>query len=115
MEDFMEIKQGYSYHIKNAFFTHRCQVHTHRCQVHTHRCQVQKNTKKLHIGARFKKIIYFDGVKWAYALENLYIPLNDEDKEKYYKQIEALNVTDECSFIDRKYKRMYPNIEKNNK
>ncbi len=58
------------------------------------------------------EIIYFDGGKWDFVLNNLYIPLDDNDKAEYDKKIESLNVTDEYSFIDGKYKGMYPDIEK---
>ncbi|MDO4594570.1 MAG: DUF3841 domain-containing protein [Tissierellia bacterium] len=57
-------------------------------------------------------IIYFDGYKWDYVLNYLYIPKNEEDEKAYQKQIKELPVTDEFNFIRGKYKGQYPFIEK---
>ncbi|MDY6064971.1 MAG: DUF3841 domain-containing protein [Finegoldia sp.] len=58
------------------------------------------------------QVIYFDGGKWDYVLNGLYIPKNAEDRAKYRKEIERLGVKDEFNFIDGRYKGMYPKIEK---
>lgn len=57
------------------------------------------------------EIIYFDGGKWDYVLNNIYIPKDEEDRINYHKEIDALGVNDEYNFIDGKYKGMYPEIE----
>ncbi len=57
------------------------------------------------------EVIYFDGGKWDYVLNNLYIPKDEKDKQEYADLIKSLNVTDEFSFIDGKYKGFYPEIE----
>lgn len=59
-----------------------------------------------------EEIIYFDGAKWDLVLNNLYIPLDEEDGLKFNKEIASLGVTDSFNFIDGKYKGMYPEIEK---
>lgn len=59
-----------------------------------------------------EEIIYFDGSKWDYVLNNLYIPKDEEDKNNYKKELEQLGVTDEYNFIEGKYKGQYPDIEK---
>ena len=59
-----------------------------------------------------EEIIYFDGAKWDLVLNNLYIPIDKEDGENFSKEIAKLGVTDSFSFIDGKYKGMYPEIEK---
>ncbi len=58
------------------------------------------------------EIIYFDGCKWDYVLNNLYIPKDEADANEYKREIERLGVKDEFNFIDGKYKGMYPEIEK---
>lgn len=57
------------------------------------------------------EVIYFDGGKWDYVLNNIYIPKDEEDRVNYQKEIYALGVNDEYNFIDGKYKGMYPEIE----
>lgn len=57
------------------------------------------------------EIIYFDGGKWDYVLNNLYIPKDDEDAANYAQQIKELGVTDEYNFLDGKYKGVYPEID----
>lgn len=57
------------------------------------------------------EVIYFDGGKWDYVLNNIYIPKDEEDRVNYHKEIEVLGVNDEYNFIDGKYKGMYPEIE----
>lgn len=59
-----------------------------------------------------EEIIYFDGAKWDLVLNNLYIPIDKEDGENFSNEIAKLGVTDSFSFIDGKYKGMYPEIEK---
>lgn len=57
------------------------------------------------------EVIYFDGGKWDYVLNNIYIPKDEEDRVNYHKEIEDLGVNDEYNFIDGKYKGMYLEIE----
>lgn len=57
------------------------------------------------------EIIYFDGAKWDYVLNDIYIPQNKADEEDYKKQIKQLGVKDQYNFINGKYKGMYPEIE----
>ncbi|WP_099320140.1 DUF3841 domain-containing protein [Anaerococcus sp. Marseille-P3625] len=57
------------------------------------------------------EVIYFDGGKWDYVLNNIYIPKDEEDRINYHKEIDVLGVNDEYNFIDGKYKGMYPEIE----
>ena len=34
-----------------------------------------------------EKIVYLDGAKWDYVLNNHYVPLNEEDLKQYYKYL----------------------------
>lgn len=58
------------------------------------------------------QVIYFDGGKWDYVLNDLYIPKDDADKADFEKEIAALGVRDQFNFITGRYKGMYPHIEK---
>lgn len=58
-----------------------------------------------------EEIIYFDGGKRDYVLNNLYIPLDEEDRLAYKKELDKLGVADEFNFIDGRYKGRYPEIE----
>lgn len=58
------------------------------------------------------EVIFFDGGKWDYVLNNLYIPKDDKDREDYLAYIKKLGVKDEFNFISGKYKGLYPEIER---
>ena len=59
-----------------------------------------------------EEVIYFDGGKWDFVLNDLYIPKNEKDKEAYEKLVSSLGVKDQFNFINGKYKGMYPEMEK---
>ncbi|HHV38694.1 MAG TPA: DUF3841 domain-containing protein [Tepidimicrobium sp.] len=54
------------------------------------------------------EILYFDGVKWDQALNHLYIPKDEEDKEKYIKDIQRKGFKDEFSVFDGPITHFYP-------
>lgn len=54
------------------------------------------------------QILYFDGVKWDQALNHLYIPKDEEDKEKYMKDIRKKGFKDEFSVFDGPISHFYP-------
>lgn len=54
------------------------------------------------------EVIYFDGRKWDYVLNHLYLPKDEEDMENYRKEIERKGLKDSFSFIDGKYASFYP-------
>lgn len=54
------------------------------------------------------EIIYFDGRKWDYVLNHLYIPKNEEDEKLYMKDMERKGFKDSFSFIEGKYANFYP-------
>lgn len=58
------------------------------------------------------QVIYFSSIKWDYVLNNLYIPINEDDEKAFEKKIKELGCKDRFNFIDGKYKGMYPNIER---
>lgn len=58
------------------------------------------------------QVIYFDGGKWDYVLNDLYIPRDEEDKLAYEELVDSLGVKDQFNFIGGKYKGMYPEMEK---
>ena len=58
------------------------------------------------------EVIFFDGGKWDYVLNNLYIPKDAKDKESYLEAIKRLGVKDEFNFLSGRYKGFYPEIER---
>lgn len=54
------------------------------------------------------EIIYFDGVKWDYVLNHLYIPIDEKDAEAYAKEMEDKGFKNSFSFIDEKTAHFYP-------
>lgn len=59
-----------------------------------------------------EEVLYFDGGKWDYVLNNLYIPKDEEDEKAYFEEIKKLGVKDQFNFISGKYKGMFPHIDK---
>lgn len=57
------------------------------------------------------EVIYFDGSKWDYVLNHLYIPENEQDASRYNAQLEAKGFKHGFSLIDSKTAHLYP-IEK---
>lgn len=58
------------------------------------------------------KIVYFDGRKWDYVLNHLYIPKDKEDQENYSKALEEKGFKHGFSFIDKKTAHFYPRERK---
>lgn len=58
------------------------------------------------------KVIYFDGSKWDYVLNNIYLPVDEKDRKRFHKEIEKYGLPDEFNFIHGKYQGWYPEIEK---
>ena len=58
------------------------------------------------------KIIYFDGSKWDYVLNHLYIPIDKEDEENYNIQLKEKGFKHGFSFIDKKITHFYPQERK---
>lgn len=54
------------------------------------------------------KVIYFDGSKWDYVLNHLYIPKDKEDEERYNKKLKDNGFKHGFSFIDKKVAHFYP-------
>lgn len=58
------------------------------------------------------EIIYFDGGKWDYVLNHLYIPKDAADEAAYKKEMENKGFTNLFSFLDEKKAHFYPNERK---
>lgn len=54
------------------------------------------------------EVIYFDGRKWDYVLNHLYIPKDQEDEKSYMKDMERKGFKDSFSFIEGKYANFHP-------
>lgn len=55
-----------------------------------------------------KDIIYFDGGKWDYVLNHIYIPKDDADQEDYIKDLKEKGFKDQFNFIEGKTAHFYP-------
>ncbi len=53
-------------------------------------------------------IVYFDGSKWDYVLNHMYIPKNSEDEKRYKLEMKEKGFNDSFSFISGKYAHFYP-------
>lgn len=58
------------------------------------------------------EIIYFDGMKWDYVLNHLYIPRDEKDADDYAKEMEEKGFKNSFSFIDEKTTHFYPEERK---
>ncbi len=54
------------------------------------------------------KIVYFDGAKWDYVLNHLYIAKDKEDQDKYNRELEEKGYKHGFSFIDKRTTHFYP-------
>ena len=54
------------------------------------------------------KVIYFDGSKWDYVLNHIYIPINEEDQLEYIKDLKRKGFKDEFNLYEGKYAHLYP-------
>ncbi len=59
-----------------------------------------------------EEIIYFDGRKWDYVLNHLYIAKDEDDLRAYREDLKARGLKDSFSFIDGKYGDFYPQDKK---
>ncbi len=55
-----------------------------------------------------EEIIYFDGSKWDFVLNEHYVPDNLEDLENYQKDLSRKGIDNGYEFIRGKYANMYP-------
>lgn len=58
------------------------------------------------------EVIYFDGGKWDYVLNNLYIPKDEEDQKEFDELLKKNNLTHTFDIFDRKYTNLYPDVKK---
>lgn len=56
--------------------------------------------------------ILFDGLKWDYVLNYLYVPLNDADQHAFQAEVKQLGVPDSFQFIRGRYAHLFPDIER---
>ncbi len=54
------------------------------------------------------EIIYFDGGKWDYVLNHIYLPKDAEDYKKYIKEMEFKGFKNIFSIYNGKYTHIYP-------
>lgn len=57
------------------------------------------------------QVIYFDGLKWDYVLNYLYVPLNDADEERFKKFLKSQQIEHGFFIIKGKYQGLFPEIE----
>ena len=57
------------------------------------------------------QIIIFDGMKWDYVLNLLYLPQDERDKQVYLKEIKQLGIDNEFFLSDPHNQGRYPAIE----
>jgi len=53
-------------------------------------------------------VIYFDGGKWDYVLNHIYIPKDHKDEVQYKIDMEAKGFKNAFSFIEGTYANFYP-------
>lgn len=54
------------------------------------------------------EIIYFDGTKWDYVLNHLYLPKDKEDEDQYLAELASRGHKDRFSFFDSATSHLYP-------
>lgn len=71
-----------------------------------------ENTVVYEIEVEDNEIIYFDGGKWDYVLNHIYIPKDENDERQYNEEMEERGFKDKFSFVDGKYSTLYPEERK---
>lgn len=54
------------------------------------------------------KVIYFDGSKWDYVLNHIYIPEDDEDQKIYLEDLKRRGFKNEFGFLQGSKANLYP-------
>lgn len=54
------------------------------------------------------KVIYFDGAKWDYVLNHIYIPKDDQDQREYVEDLKRKGFKDEFNLYEGRYAHLYP-------
>ena len=58
-----------------------------------------------------EEIIYFDGMKWDYVLNYLYIPKDDQDAKAHQKELQALGIQSGHFLFTDRYNCLYPEMK----
>lgn len=58
------------------------------------------------------QIIYFDGTKWDFVLNNLYLPADKEDEKRYLKELNKHGIDNSFELLLDKNKSIYKLFEK---
>ncbi len=58
-----------------------------------------------------KEVIYFDGGKWDYVLNNLYLPRDPEDEKAYLAELKSLGVSNSFELLMDRNKSLYQLFE----
>ncbi len=56
-----------------------------------------------------EEVVYFDGRKWDYVLNSLYLPKNEADQNKFQKELTDRGIRTQFGFL-KNFGRMYPDI-----
>lgn len=79
------------------------------CSVSSKNCLRPNETSISYaIKVPIEKVIFFDGKKWDYVLNNHYVPLNEKDLEDYYKYLKENNLPNPFLILSNNYRYMYP-------
>lgn len=79
------------------------------CSVSSKNCmRPDENSLVYVIKVPADKVIYFDGSKWDYVLNNHYVPSSKEDLENYYKYLKDNNFPNPFLIASNDYKHLYP-------
>lgn len=58
------------------------------------------------------KIIYFDSPKWDMILNHMYLPKDDEDEQKFLKELTSRGITNQFTLFDHSQGRFYPDLQR---
>lgn len=59
-----------------------------------------------------EEVIYFDGLKWDYVLNYLYVPLDESDKKEHQDKLKAQQAPTGQELFSQRYSGMFPEIKK---
>lgn len=57
------------------------------------------------------QVLYFDGTKWDFVLNNLYLPSDSEDEKRYLKELNKHGISNSFELLLDKNKKLYQLFE----
>lgn len=72
----------------------------------------EENSLVYHLRLPKEEVIYFDGLKWDYVLNYLYVPIDEADQAQHTAKLKALGIQSGHYLFQAKFQGMYEDLKK---